>query len=172
MTAVSQNASQSSANILNNINNADSENPDSEIPTNNNTEKINAGKEARSGMLNDKDEIDDENSDSSKSNDKSEGIDDGCSAGSKNADGNADGKDGAGSKNADGNADGKDGAGSKNADGNADGKDGKDGVVAKKKREKRFSYVYLVWSESIDFVKFGRSHSSACRFRGRYKTVS
>jgi hypothetical protein len=45
-----------------------------------------------------------------------------------------------------------------------------DGI--KKKREKRFAYVYLIWSESMDFVKFGRSNALASRFRKRYQTVS
>lgn len=42
----------------------------------------------------------------------------------------------------------------------------------KKKRESAFSYIYLVWSEYMDFVKVGSSHTSAARFRGRFKTVS
>ena len=66
-------------------------------------------------------------------------------------------------------ANGKKGTGNNTGNKN---KNGKGGDVVKKKREKVFSYVYLIWSESIDFVKFGRSHASACRFRGRYKTVS
>ena len=47
-------------------------------------------------------------------------------------------------------------------------------VVAstKKKRERNFSYIYLVWSDFMDFVKVGSSHASAARFRWRYKTVS
>jgi hypothetical protein len=66
-------------------------------------------------------------------------------------------------------ANGKKGTGNNTGNKN---KNGKGGDIVKKKREKVFSYVYLIWSESIDFVKFGRSHASACRFRGRYKTVS
>jgi len=52
------------------------------------------------------------------------------------------------------------------------GEGGNDGAPVKKKREKRFAYIYLVWSPFMDFVKCGSSHTSGFRFRRRYKTVT
>lgn len=56
-------------------------------------------------------------------------------------------------------------------EGSEDSTDEKIGDDVKKKREKRFAYVYLIWSESMDFVKFGKCNALASRFRKRYKTV-
>lgn len=95
--------------------------------------------------------------------------------------GNAAGDDSGGCKDnsSEGGGGNKDDNSSESSGGNKDddssesseGKDDIDGDGVKKAREKRFAYVYLIWSESMDFVKFGRSNSLASRFRKRYQTV-
>ena len=102
---------------------------------------------------------------------------------SSNGDGNKDGTQGDGNKDGaqgDGNKDGTQGDGNKDGtqgDGNKNGtqgdgnKDGTQGDVITKNREKRYAFVYLIWSESMCFVKFGRSNAVGSRFRRRYKTV-
>jgi hypothetical protein len=89
-------------------------------------------------------------------------------------DGNKDGAQGDGNKNGtqgDGNKDGTQGDGNKNGTQGDGNKDGTQGDVITKNREKRYAFVYLIWSESMCFVKFGRSNAVGSRFRRRYKTV-